>query len=52
MSAAPEELGTAAVLGTLPDGTKFAGFLLSYCGPLEEAEAAIRPLKGLGTLLL
>jgi FAD/FMN-containing dehydrogenase len=52
MSAAPEELGTAAVLGTLPDGTKIAAFLLSYCGPLDEAEAAIRPLKGLGTLLL
>jgi FAD/FMN-containing dehydrogenase len=52
MSAAREELGTIGVLGTLPDGTKVAGCLLSYCGPLEEAEAAIRPLKGLGTLLL
>jgi FAD/FMN-containing dehydrogenase len=52
MSAAPEELGTIGVLGTLPDGTKIAGFLLCHCGTPEQAESAIRPLKSLGTLLL
>jgi hypothetical protein len=39
MNAAREELGTIGVLGTLLDGTKVAGCLLSFCGPLEDSAA-------------
>ncbi len=52
VSTAPDELGCAAVLATLPDGTKAVGFLLAYHGPLARAEEAIRPLRGLGTPLM
>src|SRR5215213_1397531 len=33
-SAAPDELGTIAVLATLPDGTQAVAFLVCYAGPV------------------
>lgn len=51
MSTAPEELGCAAGLASLPDGTKTVVFLLAYHGPLARAEDAIRPLRNFGKLL-
>jgi FAD/FMN-containing dehydrogenase len=47
-ASAPEELGLIAFLGTLPDGTKAAGMLLAYNGPIEEGEKALKPLRSLG----
>jgi FAD/FMN-containing dehydrogenase len=49
--AAPDELGTTAVLGTLPDGTQAAAILVSYSGPIGEGERLLRPLRDAGPLL-
>jgi hypothetical protein len=47
----PDELGSLAVLGTLPDGTPAVVFLLAYNGPIEQGEAVLRPLRTFGTPL-
>ena len=49
---APDELAADAVLLTLPDGTNVAGIAVCYCGPVDEGERLIRPLKTLGTPLV
>lgn len=51
MSTAPDELGSLAVLATLPDGTKAVVFLLCYNGPVDEGERVLRPLRSAGTPL-
>ncbi len=51
VTTAPDELGCAAVLATLPDGTKAVAFLLAYHGPLEKGEDVMRRLRSFGPLL-
>jgi FAD/FMN-containing dehydrogenase len=48
---APDELGSIAVLATLPDGAKAAVALLGYNGPVEQGEDVLRPLRAFGTPL-
>jgi FAD/FMN-containing dehydrogenase len=43
-----DEMMLVAVLQTAPDGSRMAGILGSHCGPLEDGEAAFRPLKAFG----
>jgi hypothetical protein len=50
-NSAPEELGPSAILATLPDGTKAVVTLLGYCGPLDQGERAVQPLRTFGTPL-
>jgi hypothetical protein len=50
-STAPEELGSLAVLGTLPDGTKAVVILLGYNGPVDQGEQVLRPLRTFGSPL-
>jgi len=45
---APDEVGSLAILGTLPDGTKAAVLLLAYNGPPDQGEHVLRPLRTLG----
>jgi FAD/FMN-containing dehydrogenase len=49
---APDELGAAAVLGTLPDGTKAVVLLVVYNGPLDKGEDVMRTLRSFGPLLV
>ena len=50
MPTAPDELGTATVLLTTPDGHKAVGVFVCYSGEdLSEGERVIAPLRRLGT---
>ncbi|MBS1825070.1 MAG: FAD-binding oxidoreductase [Acidobacteria bacterium] len=42
---APDELGVVAALATLPDGTKAVVHLACYCGPLDQGEEVLRPIR-------
>ncbi len=44
-SSAPDELGSIAVLGTLPDGTQAVIVLVAYSGPVADGELLLRPLR-------
>lgn len=46
-SSAPDELGSIAVLATLPDGTKAVVFLLAYSGTADEGEKVLQPLRSI-----
>jgi FAD/FMN-containing dehydrogenase len=48
---APDELGSYAVLGTLPDGTQAAIVLVAYSGAIADGEELLRPLRTDGPLL-
>jgi FAD/FMN-containing dehydrogenase len=48
---APDELASAVVLISLPDGTPVAGIVLCYNGPIEEGERILRPLRAFGSPL-
>jgi hypothetical protein len=48
MAAAPDELGGATVLGTLPDGTKAAVCIPGWSGPIDEGDSLLRPLRTYG----
>lgn len=48
MATAPDELGGATVLGTLPDGTKAAVCIPGWSGPIDEGERLLRPLRAYG----
>lgn len=50
-AAAPDELGSLAILATLPDGTKAVVLLVGYSGPADQGERVLRPLRNLGTPL-
>jgi FAD/FMN-containing dehydrogenase len=50
-SSASDELGTYAVLGTLPDGTQAAIVLVAYSGAIADGEELLRPLRTDGPLL-
>jgi len=43
--AAPDELSTAASLGLSPAGEPTVSIAVCYCGPLEEGESVLRPLR-------
>lgn len=47
----PDELASAAVLISLPDGTPVAGIVLCYNGPIDEGERVLRPLRAFGAPL-
>ncbi|MBA3614651.1 MAG: FAD-binding oxidoreductase [Actinomycetota bacterium] len=48
-SGCPDELSTTASLGVTPDGV--IGVSVCYCGPLEEGERVLRPLREFGSPL-
>lgn len=48
MSSAPDELGGAAVLGTLPDGTKAVIAVPGFSGKLEDGERVLQALRAYG----
>jgi len=48
MATAPDKLGGATVLGTLPDGTKAAVCLPGWSGPIDEGERLLQPLRTYG----
>ena len=48
MADAPDEISCAAVLATLPDGTKAFGILLAHCGAPHEGEEVLRRLHSFG----
>jgi FAD/FMN-containing dehydrogenase len=50
-SAAPDELGSLAALATLPDGTRAAGVLVGFSGPIADGERLLAPLRAAGPLL-
>lgn len=51
-SSAPDELTVYASFITKPDGTPAVGLSMCYCGPLEQGECLLAPLKRLGQPLL
>src|SRR5919112_1654433 len=50
-SECPDELSTTASLGVTPDGNGVVGVSVCYCGPLEEGERVLRPLREFGSPL-
>jgi len=44
-STCPDEVSTAALLVTTPDGTPAVGLAACYCGPLAEGERILKPLR-------
>ncbi len=50
--AAPDELASAVVLLSLPDGTPFAGIAVFYNGPVEEGQRLLKPLRTFGPPLV
>ena len=44
----PDELTVFAGLLHGPDGSKLAGMIAAYCGPAEQADAALAPIKAFG----
>lgn len=50
-STAPDELTAGAGLATTPDGHPAAALVLCYCGPLEEGERLIAPIRAFGSPL-
>ena len=50
-SGCPDELSTTASLGVTPDGDGVIGVSVCYCGPLEEGERVLRPLREFGSPL-
>jgi hypothetical protein len=43
--AAPDELSTAASLGLTPAGEPTVSIAVCYCGPIDEGERVLRPLR-------
>jgi hypothetical protein len=46
---APDELSTAASLGVTPAGEPMVSIAVCYCGPIDEGEQALRPLRAIGS---
>jgi FAD binding domain/Berberine and berberine like len=42
---APDELSTVASLGLTPDGEPTVSIVVCYCGPIDEGERVLRPLR-------
>ena len=49
MKTAPDELTAYVALLHAPDGTPMVGIAACYCGVENDAERALRPLRGFGT---
>lgn len=49
---APDALTIGASMASTPDGTRIAAFIPCYCGPVDEGERLLEPLKRLGTPLV
>ena len=49
VKAAPDELSTAASLGLTPAGESVLSIAVCYCGPIEEGEQVLRPLRTYGS---
>src|SRR5215211_7643628 len=47
-SECPDELSTVASLGVAPDGSGVVSISVCYCGPAEEGERVLRPLREFG----
>jgi FAD/FMN-containing dehydrogenase len=47
----PDELSTAASLGHAPDSSVVVGVAVCYCGPIEEGERVLHPLRTFGSPL-
>ena len=47
----PDELSTAASLGHALDGSVVVGVAVCYCGPIEEGERVLHPLRTFGSPL-
>jgi hypothetical protein len=45
INAAPDELSTAASLGLTPVGEPTVSIAVCYCGPMDEGETLLRPLR-------
>ena len=45
----PDEIFVATALLTSPDGTKLVGIAAGHCGPLDEGEAQVAPIKAFGS---
>jgi FAD/FMN-containing dehydrogenase len=45
VKAAPDELSTAASLGLTPAGEPTVSIAVCYCGPIDEGERVLRPLR-------
>jgi hypothetical protein len=45
VKAAPDELSTAASLGLTPAGELTVSIAVCYCGPIDEGERVLRPLR-------
>jgi len=45
VKAAPDELSTAASLAITPDGEPTVSIAVCYCGPIDEGERLLRPLR-------
>jgi FAD binding domain/Berberine and berberine like len=50
-SGCPDELSTDASLGVAPDGSGVVVVSVCYCGPAEEGERVLRPLREFGSPL-
>jgi FAD/FMN-containing dehydrogenase len=48
-SRCPDELSTVASLGVTPEGAGVISVSVCYCGPLEEGERVLRPLREFGS---
>jgi FAD/FMN-containing dehydrogenase len=51
-SKAPDELTASACLMTTPDGVPAVSINLCYCGPLQEGERAVSPVRTFGSPLV
>jgi FAD/FMN-containing dehydrogenase len=51
-SQAPDELTASASLMTTPDGEPAVAITLCYCGPLEEGERLVEPVRTFGSPLV
>jgi len=49
MATAPDEVTAYAALLTAPDGSPAVATVVCYCGPEEDAEKALAPLRGFGS---
>ncbi len=47
-TSAPDELTTYAALATMPDGQQAVAITPCYCGPIEEGERIIAPIRAFG----
>ena len=49
---APDELASAIVLVTFPDGTPVVAMVVCYNGPIEKGEPVLKPLRTIGSPLM